>query len=74
MAPNMLDSDIIICKFKHQSHYYIHFRTNTIVKGMTPLILPALGWIALLLLFYKDGFSIKTTHMGRYAIRQGNQT
>ena len=26
-----------------QSRYYVHFRVNTLGKGMNPLILPAMG-------------------------------
>ena len=32
--------DIVINKFKLQSCYYVHFRTNTLGKGMHPLIPP----------------------------------
>ena len=38
-----MDCGIIVSKFKLQSHYYIHFQTNTLGKGMNPLILPAMG-------------------------------
>ena len=31
------------CESKLQSCYYIHFQTNTLGKGMNPLILPAMG-------------------------------
>ena len=31
---NMLDCDIVISEFKLQSRYYIHFRSNTLGKGM----------------------------------------
>ena len=31
---NVLDFDIIVRKFKVPSHYYIHFWTDTIKKGM----------------------------------------
>ena len=30
-------------EFVLQSRYYVHFRANTLVKGMNPLILPAMG-------------------------------
>ena len=30
-------------EFELQSRYYVHFRANTLVKGMNPLILPAMG-------------------------------
>ena len=30
-------------KFSKLPHYYIHFRANTLGKGMNPLILPAMG-------------------------------
>ena len=48
-------------KFELQSRYYVHFRTNTPDKGMNPLILPAMGYIAPppLLFFYENGFGIK---------------
>ena len=47
------DCDIVVNKFKLWLCYYIHFWTNTLWKGMNPLI------PQLLLLFYKDGFGIK---------------
>ena len=34
---------IVVSEFVLQSRYYIHFRTNTLGKGMNPLILPAMG-------------------------------
>ena len=37
------DCGIIVCEFIPQSCYYIHFRANTLGKGMNPLILPAMG-------------------------------
>ena len=39
----VLDYGIVVSEFKLQSHYYIHFWTNTLGKGMNPLILPAMG-------------------------------
>ena len=38
-----MDCEIVVSKFKLQSRYYIHFRTNTLGKSMNPLILPAMG-------------------------------
>ena len=34
---------IIVSEFELQSCHYIHFRTNTLGKGMNLLILPAMG-------------------------------
>ena len=34
---------IEVRKFVLQSRYYVHFRANTLGKGMNPLILPAMG-------------------------------
>ena len=31
---------IVVREFILQSHYYVHFRANTLGKGMNPLILP----------------------------------
>ena len=38
-----MDCGIVISEFELQSHYYVHFRTNTLGKGMNPIIFPALG-------------------------------
>ena len=40
---------------------------------MNPLILPAMGSIVPLLFFYENGFGIKETFKGWYAIKQRNQ-
>ena len=37
------DCGIIVSEFKLQSHYYIHFWTNILGKGMNLHILPAVG-------------------------------
>ena len=39
----VMDCRIIVHEFKLQLHYYVHIWTNTLVKGMNPLILPAMG-------------------------------
>ena len=38
-----MDYGIVVCEFELQSNYYVHFRANTLGKGMNPLILPAMG-------------------------------
>ena len=38
-----MDCGIVVSEFELQSHYYVHFPTNTLGKGMNPLILPAMG-------------------------------
>ena len=38
-----MDCRIVVSEFVLQSSYYIHFRANTLGKGMNPLILPAMG-------------------------------
>ena len=38
-----LDCGIVVREFVLQSCYYVHFRANTLGKGMSPLILPAMG-------------------------------
>ena len=37
-----LDSGIVVNEFKLQSHYYVHFRTNTIGKSKNTLLLPSM--------------------------------
>ena len=36
------DCGIILSEFVFQSHYYVHFRANTLGKGMNPIILPVM--------------------------------
>ena len=45
IVANVLDSDIIVGKFKLKLRYYVHFQTNTLAKGMTAVISfpPAMG-------------------------------
>ena len=38
-----LDCGIVVRQFVLQSRCYVHFRANTVGKGMSPLILPAMG-------------------------------
>ena len=38
-----LGCGIVVREFVLQSRYYVHFRANTLGKGMSPLILPAMG-------------------------------
>ena len=38
-----IDCGIVVSKLELQPRYYVHFRTNTLAKGMNPLILPAMG-------------------------------
>ena len=37
-----MDYGIVVSEFELQSSYYVQFRTNTLGKGMNPLILPAM--------------------------------
>ena len=39
----VMDCGIVVREFILQSRYYVHFRANTLGKGMNPLILPAMG-------------------------------
>ena len=38
-----MDRGIVVSEFVLQSPYYVHFRANTLEKGMNPFILPAIG-------------------------------
>ena len=38
-----MDCGIVVSEFVLQSRYYFHFRANILVKGLSPLILPAMG-------------------------------
>ena len=39
----VMNCGIVVSDFVLQSSYYVHFRANTLAKGMNPLILPAMG-------------------------------
>ena len=39
----VLDSSLKVSEFELQSYYYVHFQTNTLGKGMNPLIHLAMG-------------------------------
>ena len=54
-----MDCGIVGREFVLQSRYYVHFRANTLGKGMNPLILPAMDKIVPLLFFSENGFGIK---------------
>ena len=38
-----MDCGIVIREFELQSRYYVHFRANTLGKGMNPVIPPSYG-------------------------------
>ena len=38
-----IDCRIVVSEFELQSRYCVHFRTNTLGKGMKSLILPTMG-------------------------------
>ena len=56
---DLLDYSPEISLVEHQSRYYVHLLTNNLGKVMNPIIPLAVGEIAPLLFFYKDGFGIK---------------
>ena len=43
VVANVLDCDIVVSEFEHQSDYHIHFRTNTPEKGINPRYSKAIG-------------------------------
>ena len=55
----VLSSGHKVCKFKLQSHYYVHFRTNPLRKSKETSHLSAMGEIMSLLFFYKEGFDMR---------------
>ena len=38
-----MDCGIVVSDFELQSRYHVPFRTNTLGKGMNPLIFPSMG-------------------------------
>ena len=37
-----IDCEIVVSEFEFQSRHYVHFRENSLGKGMNPLIPPAM--------------------------------
>ena len=58
IVANMLNCNIIVSKFELQSHYYVHFWTNTLGKNKNSLISPAIGHTIPILSFFKDGHQL----------------
>ena len=72
VVANVLDGNIVESEFKHQSCYFVGFRTKNPEKGMTHLIHPAIGLIVPLQ--FKDELWHIITRQGWYAIKERNQT
>ena len=54
---NVLNSDIMVSEFELQSHYYVHFWSNILGKGMKSLISIQLYlWISII---HEGWFSFK---------------
>ena len=56
---NAMDCGIVVREFVLQLHHYVHFRANTLGKGINPLILPSMGYVVPLLFFPEKRFGIK---------------
>ena len=54
-----MDCGIVVSEFVLQSLYYVHFRANTLGKGMNPLSSQLWVKIVPLLFFEENGFGIK---------------
>ena len=56
----VLDCHLEVIEYELQSHYGVHFRTNTLGKGTnSPPYPPRLVVKISLLFFYKAGFGVK---------------
>ena len=55
----VLDCSLQVSEFKFQLHYNIHFRTETLGRGMCLFNPPPAMDYVVSLVFYKDGFGIK---------------
>ena len=51
---NVMDCEIAVNEFKRQSHFYVTFRTNTLMKGMNFLI--PHQWVKLVPLLFCEGW------------------
>ena len=69
----------MVCKivpreFELQSRYYVHFRTNTLGKGINPRYLPIYGLNSTTTVLLGEWLWHLITHEGWYTIKKINQT
>ena len=58
VVANVLDCNIGVSKFELHSYYDVHFRTNTLGKGMNSLILSICGLNSTTTVRLQDDFGI----------------
>ena len=69
-----MDCGIVVSEFVLQLRYYIHFRANTLGKGMNPLILPTMGFNSTTIVLLGEFIWYWIIYKVRYIIKQRNQT
>ena len=69
-----IDCRIIVSEFEFQSCYYVHFRTNTLGKGINPPYPPIYGLNSIPAVLLEGWLWHWITNKGWYAIKQRNQT
>ena len=62
MVNNVLDSDIVVREFELQSRYNVHFRINTLGKGMNLLNLPCTELNSITAVLLQGWFWHQITH------------
>ena len=69
-----MDCRIVVREFEPQLRYYIHFRTNTLGKGMALSYPPSYGLNSTTTVLLEGWVWHWITHKGWYDIKQRNQT
>ena len=67
-----MDCGIVVSKFELQLHYYVHFRANTLGKGMNPPYPPSYGLNSTTTVLLGEWLWHGITYKGWYAIKQRN--
>ena len=69
VVDNVPDCDFEVSKFKLQSCYYFHIRTNTLGKGMNPLISQVMGGArGVMVIIVGNGHDDTSSNTGRDSI------
>ena len=68
-----MDCGIVVSEFEFQLHYYVHFETNTLGKGMNPSYPTNYGLNSNTAVLLENWIWHQITYKGWYAIKERNQ-
>ena len=70
VVANVLDGNFVVSEFELQSHYYIHFRTNSLGERYEPPYTTSNGLYSTTTVLLQGWLRHKIAHEDWYAIKQ----